>query len=206
VHVIEPTPSTEPTYEDLEAKRVADDEAAFLALSPDSALCELLEYTEYGTPKERMDVAIAHITNRPNYVAELAHMVNSNDTPLATKVLRMLEHMPSPPAALNEPVAEYGRTIATIIREMNDSPVEQDPSYQVAAEISVRFSAWRVAIEALRTKAGGDFTPELQEILTLARVRTDSHCMRSDVVRVASYYLHEWAGVEPLPTDPKPRG
>jgi hypothetical protein len=57
----------------------------------------------------------------------------------------------------------------------------------------------------LREKSGGDFIPELKTILELSRVRTDSRGMKFDVCRVASYYLHAWAGVEPLPTDPKPR-
>jgi hypothetical protein len=29
--------------------------------------------------------------------------------------------------------------------------------------------------------------------------------MRTDVLRVASYYMHKWTGLEPLPSDPKPR-
>jgi hypothetical protein len=61
------------------------------------------------------------------------------------------------------------------------------------------------AVRTLRAGAGGDFVPELQEILTLSRVREDSHCLQADVRRVASYYLKEWAGVEPLAGDPKPR-
>jgi len=56
----------------------------------------------------------------------------------------------------------------------------------------------------LREKNGGDFTPELKTILELSRVRKESRSMRVDVCRVASYYLHEWAGIEPLPGDPKP--
>lgn len=57
----------------------------------------------------------------------------------------------------------------------------------------------------LREKCGGDFTPELKTILELSRARPDSHCMRADICRVASFYLHEWTGLAPLPTDPKPR-
>jgi hypothetical protein len=29
--------------------------------------------------------------------------------------------------------------------------------------------------------------------------------MRVDVLRVASYYMQQWAGLAPLATDPKPR-
>lgn len=62
-----------------------------------------------------------------------------------------------------------------------------------------------VAVRALRAQASGDFTPELKEILELARVRSESHALRADVVRVASFYLHEWTGLAPLATDPAPR-
>jgi hypothetical protein len=60
-----------------------------------------------------------------------------------------------------------------------------------------------VAARALQGKDGVDLTPELRTILELARVRQDSYLMRQDVVRVASYYLRQWAGLAPLPTDPK---
>jgi hypothetical protein len=63
-----------------------------------------------------------------------------------------------------------------------------------------------VAVRALQSKDGIDLTPELGTILELARVREDSYVMRQDVVRVASYYMQQWAGVAPLPTDPKPGG
>jgi len=42
-------------------------------------------------------------------------------------------------------------------------------------------------------------------ILELPRLRRDSHVMQVDVCRVASFYMHEWAGVAPIPGDPKPR-
>jgi hypothetical protein len=64
---------------------------------------------------------------------------------------------------------------------------------------------WHITITSLREKSGGDFTPELKTILELSRVKKDSVRMQIDVCRVASYYLHVWAGVEPLPTDPPPR-
>ena len=87
---------------------------------------------------------------------------------------------------------------------MNDTPVDQDPSYQGAADVQVRFSAWRVAVQSLRQKRGADFIPELRRILELSRVRTDSRVLQ-DVRRVASYYAKTWGGIEPAPGDPPPR-
>ena len=63
-----------------------------------------------------------------------------------------------------------------------------------------------IAVRALQGRDEVDLTPELGAILELARVRQDSYVMRQDVVRVASYYMQQWAGVVPLPTDPKPGG
>ena len=66
-------------------------------------------------------------------------------------------------------------------------------------------SAWMEAVRPLREKSGGDFIPELKEILTLSRVRDDSYVMKQDIRRVASYYAQQWAGLAPLPGDPPPR-
>jgi hypothetical protein len=63
-----------------------------------------------------------------------------------------------------------------------------------------------VAVRALQGRDGVDFTPELGAILELAWVRQNSYVMRQDVVRVASYYMQQWAGIVLLPTDPKPGG
>lgn len=207
VQVVEPPPpSVLPTQEQLEEQHAVAEQAEFDAMKPDASILAWMKYTEYGTPQDRRDIAVSHIANRSRFVAEITALIEDEDTTTSTKALRLLEHVPNPDTTLCATVANYGRSIASLIGDMNNTPAEQDPHDDMAAEISIRFSAWMVAIESLRKKAGGDFTPELQAILKLGRVRPDSHCMRMDVVRVASYYLHEWAGVEPLPTDPKPRG
>ena len=101
---------------------------------------------------------------------------------------------------------EVGHQIAAAIRAVNATTTEQDPGYERAAAVAIQFSAWMIAVRALQSKDGIDLTPELGTILELARVREDSYVMRQDVVRVASYYMQQWAGVAPLPTDPKPGG
>jgi hypothetical protein len=98
-----------------------------------------------------------------------------------------------------------GRDLAERIRRFNASKPEDDPSYEGAADVSVRFSPWLDAARNLRERCGADFAPELKEILELSRVRTDSQAMRGDVVRVASYWMQQWTGLAPLPTDPPPR-
>ena len=85
----------------------------------------------------------------------------------------MIQHLEEPPKELNGVVAAAGRSIAASIRKVNATTVEEDPGYQAAADVSLRFSSWMVAVRALRKNAGGDFTPELREILELARYRIE---------------------------------
>jgi hypothetical protein len=114
--------------------------------------------------------------------------------------------MAEAPPGLAEAVTSAGRHLIGLIRRGNAMTVEQDPAYEWAAEISQRFDSWMVAVRALRKKGAGDFTLELGEMLVLSRVREDSYVMQMDVRRVASYYMHQWAGLAPVAGDPKPGG
>ena len=196
-----------PAPEPVETDPAPEDEEArfFAGLPPDAPLEAWLRFARYDTPAERRLIAITRMTERTTLVPELGQLMQSPNAEQAADALRVVEYLPAPTPDLNEPVAEVGRQIAAAIRLGNTITPEQDESYLWAAAISIRFHGWMSAVRTLRTKCGGDFTPELRAILELARVRRDSHVMQQDVVRVASYHLHEWIGLEPLPTDPKPR-
>ena len=87
-----------------------------------------------------------------------------------------------------------------------NTPCFSPRSYRLRmAAMAGTFSSWMVAIRALREKAKADFVPELREILELSRVRTDSYVMQQDIRRVSSFYMKEWAGVEPQLGDPPPK-
>ncbi|MCB1122726.1 MAG: hypothetical protein KJT03_14330, partial [Verrucomicrobiae bacterium] len=195
-----PPPKTQAEYQ---AEEAAGKEAEFVALLADAPLEQLLPYLDYEQPQTER--ALQLIISRPNLVAELSTLALDNDARTAEKALRCIGKLPAPTPEFIEPVEATGRDIAERIRKVNATTVEEDPSYDGAADVSIRFSAWMSAARALRDKCGGDFTKELQPILELSRVRPDSYVMRADVCRVASYYLHQWAGIEPLPTDPKPK-
>ncbi len=205
VQLVEPPPPG-PTQEEIAARATAEDEARFQAIPPDAPIEKWLPYTKYGTPEARLKTAIVHITSRNDLVEELSALIRSQDPETRVDALRVLEHVSSPPAALAAPVAEVGGQIAESIRTFNATTPEQDPAYEGAAAVAVQFSAWMVAVRALQGKSGVNLTLQLATILALARARQDSTVMRQDVVRVASYYMHEWTGLAPLPTDPKPRG
>jgi len=57
----------------------------------------------------------------------------------------------------------------------------------------------------LREAGVGDFAPELRAILVAARTKQNLPGVRSDIVRVASYYLQQWAGDKPAADDPPPK-
>lgn len=199
----EPPPPPRKTQAEYQAEEAAAKEAEFVAIPADAPVQNWFPYLDYDQPQTER--ALRLIADRPNLAVELGHLALGEDAELAGKALRCIEKLPAPSADFIAPVEAVGRDLAERLRRVNATPVEQDPGYHGAAEISIRFSGWMCAVRALRDKAGGDFTPELQTILELSRIRTDSQVMRADVCRVASYYLHQWAGIAPLPTDPKPR-
>jgi len=197
------TPS--PPAEDPDVKKAAKDQAEFDALGTESPIQAWFPFTQYGTTDARWAIAVGHITARPNYVAELSALMVATQDEDATGALSLIPHLPSPQPALVSPLATTGRQIAEMIRKFNATTPEQDPHYRGADSVAVRFSAWIGAAHALRENSGGDFTAELSEILQLSRVRPDSNAMSTSVRRVASYYMKQWANLDPLPGDPPPR-
>jgi len=192
-----------PPPRDDAAEQAAAKEAEFVAIPADAPLSQWLPYTGYSQPQtERALLAIA---KRPNLAREIEELSLGEDHELACQAIRCAGKLPPPLEQFNAPMQRVGQDLAERIRKVNAVPVEQDPSYLGAANVSMRFTAWHQTIRGLREKSGGDFTPELRTILELSRLRKDSQSMQMDICRVASYYLHEWAGDAPLPSDPKPR-
>ncbi len=198
-----PPPPPPKSEAEWKAEQDAIKEAAFAAIPADAPVQSWFPYLDYAQPQTER--ALAHIARRPNLAAELGRLALGDEAELAGKALRCIEKLPSPTAEFNAPVQAAGQDLARRIRQFNATTVEADPSYEGAANASIRFSGWMCAVRTLREKCGGDFTPELKTILELSRVRPESHCLRSDICRVASFYMHEWTGLAPLSTDPKPR-
>ena len=201
--VPEPPPAV--TREEAEAAADAKEEAAMQALAPNAPLAHWLVFTRYGVPQARIDAAIASIRARPAFASEMAHEILHGENGSNRDALRALEHFSPPPTELAAGVAEFGRDIARRLRELESMRGSEEQLNQLGADISTRFSAWMVATRALQGHDDISFVPELQEILVLARKHERSYVLQIDVVRAASYYLQQWAGIEPLPTDPPPR-
>lgn len=189
--------------EETKAEEAAKREAEFAAIPGTAPVEAWFAYLAYEQPQTQR--ALQLIAGRPHLVAELRPLILGEDAKQAHAALHCISLLPEPRKEFIPVLQEAGEMIAEGIRKFNQTPKEKDPNFELAVDPTTRFYGWLPAVKALREKCGGDFTPELKTILELSRVRPESHCMREDICRVASFYLHTWAGVEPLPTDPKPR-
>ncbi|HEV8269297.1 MAG TPA: hypothetical protein VGR00_13720, partial [Thermoanaerobaculia bacterium] len=104
--------------------------------------------------------------------------------------------MKEPPVGLAPAIGDVGRQIAADIRVVNATTVEEDPSYQKAANVEVRFMGWSEAARVLHGRPGVDLAAVMKEINDLAKVRSESMTMR-EVVRVSGYYSKEWEKPRP---------
>jgi len=203
-HVVPPPPPM-PTAEQEAVDADAQQEAEMRALAPDAPLASWLLFTRYGTPQARIDAAIAAIRARPNYAAEMAHEMLEGEYDSSRDALRAVAHIHPPPAELAAGIAAVGKEIAGSLRVLEKETPGSEAYNKLVDGISTRFSAWMEATRPLQEAKVADFTPQLEEIIEPARRLDQSHVIRIDVVRVASFYLNQWAGIAPLPTDPPPR-
>lgn len=189
--------------EELMAEKTAEEDAAFNAIPADAPIETWFRYTAYQQPLTER--ALKAVAGRPHHVAELSALMVDTDTEKAHAAMICVSQLPSPSKELIPGLAAAARLIATNINTFNNTPKEHDPDFATAVDPATRFYGWIPAAKNLRERCGADLTSELKTILELSRVRPESHCMRQDICRVASYYLHQWAGIVPLPTDPKPQ-
>lgn len=198
-----PQPPPPPTEEEYKAQQDAAKEADFAAIPDDAPIVAFFAYTKYEQPQTKR--ALEKIVARTNHVAELRELTLAEGAETSHDALHCIALLPQPSKELVRVVEAAAKRIVDGITKFNNTPEEADPSFESAVDPTTRFYGWIDAARSLREKASGDFVPELKSILELSRVRPESHCMRQDICRVASYYLQQWAGIEPLPTDPKPK-
>jgi hypothetical protein len=203
--VLEPPPQPTTTQEQQNTDADAQQEAAMRALAAEAPLAQWLVFTRYGVPQPRIDAAIAAIRTRPDFAAAMAHEILHGEYEASRDALRAFEHMKPAPAELAVSVATAGTQIAQALRDLENESAESETYNDKVAAISTHFSAWMVAARTLQEPGLADFVPQLRQIIEPARRLDQAHAIRIDVVRVASFYLNKWAGIEPLPTDPPPR-
>jgi hypothetical protein len=172
-------------------------ERAFAALTADSALSEWLPHASYLAPPEQRPQALRTIAARPQLATELAALIRSADLEVSNLALRLVGDLPEVPATVAEPVREVGQGILDALERFNVSKPEDDPGYEGAAAIGVRFSAWFQAVKALHARGGVDQRVQLASVLKLASVRPDSRVMKDDIARIAGFYTEKWGAPPP---------
>jgi hypothetical protein len=185
----------------ITSERAAEEQAKFDAFGADTPIQAWIDYIRQGDIAARIPPAMKRITARPNCAAELAALMVGEQDDYAAAALQLVAYFPPPQPALLAPVAAAGRDLAQRIRAVNANAQADDPHPSGGHSASLRFTAWMEAVRALREKSGGDFIPELGEILVLARVRPQTALLQDSVRGVASQALKQWANVEPLPGD-----
>jgi hypothetical protein len=203
-YVVPPPPPPQ-TREQQDASEEEKRVTEMRALAPDAPLAQWLVHTKYGASQPRIEEAVAAIRARPNYIADMAHEMLEGEYEASRNALRAMEHLKPPSAELAGAVATVGDQIAQALLDLEKVPPEAAEYNELTTAVDTRFSAWMVAVRALQEPKLADFAPQLQAILGPARRLSGNYAIRIDVTRVASFYLHKYAGIEPLPTDPPPR-
>lgn len=187
-YLVEPAPEPPgPSHAELQAEIEAEKTAAFAALTPADPAEAWLRFADPGEPLDRRTEAAAALARRTEAGAELSALILSPDLETSDRALRAVALMDPPPAGLGPAILEVGRQIAEQIRTVNSTPVDADPSYELAAAASVRFAGWSEAARTVHGLDGLDLRPLMQELRDLAGVRDESVTMQ-DVVRISGYY------------------
>jgi hypothetical protein len=201
----EPPPAPVPTREEVENEAQAKLDAEYRALTPSTPLSAWLRFTRYGIPEERQRAAAAAIRARPGFEQEMTEAILGSDLELTRETLRAFPYFGEPLLELAPLVRQKGDNIAVALRARSESAPDDPARSAAGADISLDFSAWMEAVRSLQGQAGTTFVPQLEQIAHLSRAKPIDHVIAIDVLRVASYYLHTWAGTQPLPEDPPPR-
>lgn len=173
-------------------------QAKFNNIPLDAAIDSWFPYIELHIPESRRRQAILNIVSKPGYISELNSLMLTDGeydqaARRAASAMSVVASIENPSSQLVAGIADAGRDIMDRIRVFNSGLPEQDPSYEAASDADIRFLAWIQAADKLKRTKANDFTEQLQEILKLAEIRTDSLAMQNDVVRVGKYYLQRWA-------------
>jgi hypothetical protein len=201
----EPLPAPVPTREEVENEEQAKLDAEYGALTASTPISAWLRFTRYGVPEDRQRAAAAAIRARPAFVQEMTETILGPDRELARETLRAFPHFGEPLLELAPAVRQQGDNIATALRARSELPPGDPARSDAGVNISLDFSAWMEAVRSLQGQGDITFVPQLEQIAHLSRTQPIDHVIAIDVLRVASYYLHTWAGIQPLPGDPPPR-
>jgi hypothetical protein len=150
-------------------------EQAFAALAPDAPLSAWLPYLFESPTPERTAVVLRRIDE---CLGELAELIRSPEPRMRAYALRATIYPKEPAPELIEAVRAEGRAIADGLREANTLAAGDARFDALLSDLSSRFRDWRDAWWGLCLRLPLDGAPLLQEILDVARARSDSSAMR----------------------------
>lgn len=206
---LESPPEPVPSSDERERRRLAERTAGFDALEQTAPLSDVLPFAIDGRAEALASRALDAIARRPGAAEELARLAIDDDADAAAAAMRVVKRLVErdriPAPAVADMLARAGSDLVRRIDRVNETPVEEDPSFLGACDASIRFSAWIDAARLARERGIMDCAPELEAILIRSRRRPESIAMRQDICRVASYYVSQWTGAPPHPDDPAPR-
>jgi hypothetical protein len=166
------------------------EEQKFRALTPDSPISEWLPYTAYGTPDERMKIALHALTQRPRLIEEMSAELASENWDTVKQALYAIELLPpAPPAGLAVAFHEVGQRIAEGLHEAASSHWSPEERNRILAQWEVCSGAFMAAARGLY-QAAVDVRPELRTIVEAARKYDNQHA--HEIVRVYDFYLREF--------------
>lgn len=180
------------------------------AMPPDGAsLVDLIKACERLPDSMQATEVARRIDAWPNLADGLAPIVTGEDAELAGAAMRSMRRL----ALAQDPaivvLTKAGEDIAGRLERFLPVTPEEDPSYLGAADVGIRFSGWIDAVRSLRVSEHEHVDAALGHLLVRmlegSRRRPDSHVLRQDVCRVASFYAREWLGLAPAADDPPPR-
>jgi hypothetical protein len=198
------------------AERQAQDEAEVLhhvqalrasltAIPHGAPIAQYLEFTDYGVPQDIKSEALARMRDSEHFTQEYAAAARHANGDTAAMWMRFAAEFPGDRAPVAEAIRLAGEDVRDRLEALDSTAKGDDDSGNVIYDVLVRFGGFFGSAFSLRELAAGDFAPELRGILKVARTRQNLPGIRSDVVRVASYYLQQWAGDAPAADDPPPK-
>ncbi len=175
----------------------AKEREALESLPLDAPLTSWFPHLEDHIPEARRLRALERIQQKPTFESDLCQAMVTDgpyeEAPrCAASAMRVAASFEKPSATLLAGVDQAALDIVARLHAFNRSLPEQDPDYEKAADIDIRFIAWVQAANKLSKKTGRSFIVPLQEIHDLAQIRTDSVAFQNDVLPVARYYLERW--------------
>ncbi|QJR37484.1 hypothetical protein [Gemmatimonas groenlandica] len=201
-----PTAAERATQESAEAARAEASQREALAAIPVGApITQYLEFTQYQFPDAIKADAFRRMRESAHFAEEYSAVVLHVNSDTAAHWMRFAAEFPGDRAPVIEAVRLAGADLAARIDSLSRKRKQTEGGGDANYDALARFGGFFSAAFALRESGVGDFTPELRAILVAARTKQNIPGVRSDIVRMASYYLQQWAGDKPAPDDPPPK-